>query len=130
MSRNPDYQFIPTDTDAVTALVTTVYEQLTGATVRPASPERLFIQWIASILVQERALANYAANQNIPSRAEGENLDALAELTNCRPRPEAEPAVCTVRFSISQAQDTAILIPAGTRVTDTSGSLVWATQAD
>lgn len=130
MSRNPDYQFIPTDTDAVTALVTTVYEQLTGATVRPASPERLFIQWISSILVQERALANYAANQNIPSRAEGENLDALAELTNCRPRPEAEPAVCTVRFSISQAQDTAILIPAGTRVTDTSGSLVWATQAD
>ena len=44
MSRNPDYQFIPTHTDAVTALVTTVYEQLTGATVRPASPERLFIQ--------------------------------------------------------------------------------------
>lgn len=130
MARNLDYPFIPTDTDAVTALVTAVYERLTGTTVRPASPERLFIQWISSILVQERALANYAANQNIPSRAEGKNLDALAELTNCRPRPEAEPAVCTVRFSISQAQDTAILIPAGTRVTDTGGSLVWATQAD
>ncbi len=114
----------------MTALVTAVYERLTGTTVRPASPERLFIQWISSILVQERVLANYAANQNIPSRAAGENLDALAELTNCRPRPEAEPAVCTVRFSISQAQDTAILIPAGTRVTDTGGGLAWATHAD
>ena len=29
MARNSEYQFIPTDTDAVTVLVTTVYEQLT-----------------------------------------------------------------------------------------------------
>lgn len=130
MPRNPEYQFIPTDTDAVTALVTEVYERLTGTTVRPGSPERLFTQWVGSILVQERVLMNYAANQNIPSRAEGENLDALAELTNCRPRPEAENAVCTVRFHISQALPSAVLIPAGTRVTDVGGGLVWATSAD
>lgn len=130
MPRNPEYQFIPTDTDAVTALVTEVYERLTGTTVRPGSPERLFTQWVGSILVQERVLMNYAANQNIPSRAEGENLDTLAELTNCRPRPEAENAVCTVRFHISQALPSAVLIPAGTRVTDVGGGLVWATSAD
>lgn len=130
MSRNPEYQFIPTDTDAVTALVTEVYEKMTGTTVRPGSPERLFIQWVSSIVIQERVLMNYAANQNIPSRAEGANLDALAELTNCRPRPEAEYAVCTVRFHISQALPSAALIPAGTRVTDTGGGLVWATSAD
>lgn len=130
MPRNPEYQFIPTDTDAVEALVTEVYERLTGTVVRPGSPERLFTQWVGSILVQERVLMNYAANQNIPSRAEGENLDALAELTNCRPRPEAENAVCTVRFHISQALPSAVLIPAGTRVTDVGGGLVWATSAD
>lgn len=130
MPRNPEYQFIPTDTDAVTALVTEVYEKLTGTIVRPGSPEHLFTQWVGSILVQLRVLINYAANQNIPSRAEGENLDALAELTNCRPRPEAECAVCTVRFHISQALPSAVLIPAGTRVTDTGGGLVWATSAD
>ncbi len=128
MSEKSEYQFISTDTEAVTALVTAVYERLTGGAVRPGSPERLFLQWIASVLVQERVLTNYAANQNIPSRAEGENLDALAELTNCRPRPEAERAVCTIRFHISQAQESAILIPAGTRVTD--GELVWETFAD
>lgn len=130
MPRNPEYQFIPTDTDAVTALVTEVYEKMTGTTVRPGSPERLFIQWVSNIVIQERVLMNYAANQNIPSRAEGANLDALAELTNCRPRPEAESAVCTVRFHTSQTLPTAVLIPAGTRVTDTGGGLVWATSAD
>lgn len=35
-----------------------------------------------------------------------------------------------MRFSISEAQNTAILIPAGTRVTDTGGGLIWATEAD
>jgi len=130
MDRNPEYQFIPTDTDALAALVTAVYEKLTGTAVRAGSPERLFIQWVSSVLVHERVLMNYAGNQNIPSRAEGENLDALAELTGCRPRPEAESAVCTMRFHISQVLPTAVLIPAGTRVTDAGGGLVWATFAD
>lgn len=129
MSRNPEYQFIPTDPEEIAAWLTARYEELTGGTVRPGSPERLFIQWAASILVQERVLANYAANQNIPSRAEGGNLDALATLTNCRPRPEAQPARCTMRFYISEAQTSAVLIPAGTRVTDADG-LVWETFAD
>ena len=130
MRTNSDYQFVPTDPEEITALLTQTYEQLTDTTVHPASPERLFIQWVTSILVQERVLTNYAANQNIPSRAEGANLDALAELTNCRPRPEAQQARCTVRFHISEAQESAVLIPAGTRVTDAAGAMVWATQAD
>ena len=79
MSRT-QYQFIPTDPDEIVEWMTAKYEELTGVTVQPGSPERLFIQWAASVVIQERALANYAANQNLPSRAEGENLDALAEL--------------------------------------------------
>lgn len=130
MQTNPDYQLVPTDPEEIAALLTQAYEQLTGTAVHPASPERLFIQWVTSVIVQERVLTNCAANQNIPSRARGENLDALAELTNCRPRPEAQPARCTVRFHISQAQESAVLIPAGTRVTDAAGAMVWATGAD
>lgn len=104
-----------------------MYEKLTGQTVQPGSPERVFIQWISSVIVQERVLNNYTGNQNIPSRAEGANLDALGELYGARPRPAAQAATCRMRFSISEAQATAILIPAGTRVTDASGTLVWAT---
>ncbi len=130
MSRNADHQFIPTDTETLVSLLVAAYEMITGATVQPASPERLFIQWVANVIVQERVLANYAANQNIPSRAEGENLDALAELTHAGSRPEAKAATCKIRFSISEVQDTAILIPAGTRVTDAKNTLIWETETD
>lgn len=130
MSRNTEHQFIPTDTGEVVALLTAIYEKITKTTVHPASPERLFIQYMANIIIQERVLNNYTGNQNIPSRAEGENLDALAELTHIKGRPEAKPAVCSVRFSISEAQDTAILIPAGTRVTDPTNTLIWETEED
>jgi len=111
-------------------LLTALYEQMTKTNVSPASPERLFIQYIANIIIQERVLANYAGNQNIPSRAEGKNLDALAELTRINGRPDAKPAVCRMRFSISEAQDTVILIRAGTRVTDPANTLIWETEAD
>ena len=80
MSRNTEFQFVSTDAAEITNFLITVYENLTGVSVRPASPEKLFAQWVASVIIQERVYNNYTANQNIPSRAEGKNLDALAEL--------------------------------------------------
>lgn len=129
MSR-AQYQFIPTDPDSIVEWMTAKYEELTGVTVQPGSPERLFIQWVASVVIQERTLANYAANQNLPSRAEGENLDALAELFYTKERPGAKAATCTMRFTISGALPFAVLIPGGTRVTDASKSMVWETEGD
>ena len=129
-NRNTEYQFISTDTEELEALMIAIYEKMTGVSVRPASPEKLFIQWVTGIVIQERGHNNYTGNQNIPSRAEGENLDALAELFYVTQRPAAQAAICTERFYISEAQDTAILIPAGTRVTDASNTLVWETTVD
>ena len=130
MSRNEEYQFIPTDTDSVISIAVAMYEKLTGTVVHPASPEMQFIRWVSNIIIQERVLNNYTGNQNIPSRAEGENLDALAELTYLRERPESKAATCKMKFSISEAQDTAVLIPAGTRITDANGTLTWETVTD
>lgn len=130
MSRNTEYQFFSTDAGEVVAGMVEKYEEITGTSVQPGSPEKLFIQWAAAVIIQERVLANYAGNQNIPSRAEGENLDALGELFFAQERPEAKAAVCTVRFSISEAQSFAVLIPAGTRVTDSSRTLIWETRQD
>lgn len=130
MSRNGEYQFVPTDAETLVALMVAAYEKITGAAVHPGSPERLFIQWISNIIIQERVLNNYTGNQNIPSRAEGKNLDALGELFLEHDRPAARAAVCTERFSISEVQATAILIPARTRVTDASNTLVWETVSD
>lgn len=128
--RNPEYTFLPVDPAALEASLIERYLEITGVTVRPGSPERLFIKWVAAILVQERALQNYWMNQNIPSRAEGENLDALAELFYAQKREKAKPATCTVRFSLSETQEMAVLIPAGTRVTDEGKTLYWETGED
>lgn len=130
MSRNTDYQFVPTDAESVEAQLVSYYEKLTGASLQPADPMRLLFKTVAYVIVLERADTNYTGNQNIPSRAAGANLDTLAELFNVSGRPDAQPAVCTERFYISEAQESAILIPAGTRVTDTSSTLVWETVAD
>ncbi len=130
MNRNTQYQFIETDAEAVAALLVSLYEKFTGQPVKPASPEMLFIRWVGDVIVQERALNNYTGNQNIPSRAEGENLDALGELYFGYARPEAKAAVCQMKFDISEAQESAVLIPAGTRITDANAALVWETVED
>ena len=127
--RNPEHQFVDAGTESLVSLLVQGYEQITGATAQPGSPEQIFIRWVASILVQERVLMNVIGNQNIPSRAEGENLDALAQLLKLQGRPQAQPAVCTQRFYISEAQQSAVLVPQGTRVT-CSGGLIWETVED
>ncbi len=125
-----DYQFVSLDEEQLQAQMIAAYERICGVAVQPGSPERLFIQWVAAVIWQERVLNNYTGNQNIPSRAQGENLDALAELFYLRERPKAKAAACTIRFDISAAQEQAVLIPAGTRVSDSANTLIWATAAD
>lgn len=130
MSRSSDYQFISTDTNALVTQLIAAYEKITATTVHPASPERLFISWIADVIIQERVLNNYTGNQNIPSRAQGVDLDALGELFYDNARPQAQAAVTTMRFYISEPQTVAVLVPKGTRVTDKNNTLVWETMGD
>ncbi len=127
MARDSEYQFIVTDVSELEAVITEAYERITGNSLLPASREKLFVKWVTNIITHERVLNNYTGNQNIPSRAEGENLDALGELLYEVERPMAKAAVCTERFYISAPQKTVVLIPKGTRVSDTNGMLVWET---
>ena len=80
---------MPTDPEEVVTELIALYEAIFETTVQPASPERLFIQYIAAAFIQERVQSNYTGNQNIPNRAEGKNLDALTELTYSKERPAA-----------------------------------------
>lgn len=130
MGRNVSYEFVSTDSDELVSAIIAVYEELTGISVRPSSPEKLFIQWVANILVLERTHINRAGNSNIPSRAEGSDLDALGETIFDLARPEPGPSVVRVRFYLSEAQNFNILIPAGTRVTDAGWTLYWSTDKD
>lgn len=128
--RNTQYKFVSTDPDEIVAELTSIYESITGRTVHQASPEKLFIQWVANSFVLLYAQINYIGNQNIPSRASGENLDHLAELFFMHTRPQAVAATTVFRFTISEAQETAILIPEGTQVTTPDWEPVFETTED
>lgn len=125
-----DYKFVSTDAEEIVQALISAYELLTGVAINPASPERLFISWVADMIVQERVLINYTANQNLPSHAVGMNLDNLGELFYDKDRPQAQKARTTIEVTLSAAQSGATLIPAGTRFTDANFTMYWTTQAD
>lgn len=130
MSRSTKYQFVDTDASAIETRLIAEYERETKRTLNPGDPDRLFLAWVANVIVQERVNQNHVGNQNIPSSAEEAHLDALGKWIFSLERRGAQPAKCTVRFHLSQAQPTAIPVPAGTRVSDASRRLVWATVED
>lgn len=125
----PDIEFVDTDTDTLINSLIRSYELFTGRTLYPADPVRLFILWIADIIIQERINIDFSAKQNIPRYAEGEYLDSLAELFKNTYRLKAEKARTTFRFTLSTVLDTAVIIPKGTRVSVDS-DITFATNED
>lgn len=119
----PDIDFVETDTETIESNLIALYEnfvqQVPGRErykVYPASPERLFISWVANIIVQQRVIINETAKKNVPRYADGEYLDSLAELFKDLERLPASPASAMFRFYISEAQKQSVIIPAGTRI--------------
>ena len=123
----PDINFVETDTETITNELINQYESFTGRTLYPADPVRVFILWIASIIVRERALINDAARANVPRFARGKQLDSLCELFTGLKRLSASTAAVTMRFYISAPQISAVVINKGTRVT-ADGSVYFATE--
>lgn len=101
-SNLPKVEFVDTDTEKLTNKLIAGYEGLTGRTLYPADPVRIFILWIASIIIQERVQINESAKQNLPRYAVGENLDSLSEIFHNVPRLEPQAAKTTLRFYITK----------------------------
>ncbi len=112
----PAISFVETDTETLVNALIRSFERFTGRTLYPGDPVRLFILWIADIMIQERVNIDFSAKQNLPRYAEGEYLDSLAEIFKDAYRLEPEAARVTFRFTRSLALDTATIIPAGTRI--------------
>lgn len=123
----PDISFVDTDTEALVNRLIKAYELFTNRTLYPADPARLFILWIADIIMQERVIIDTAAKQNVPRYAEGIYLDSLAEIFKDTPRIQPQAAWTTLRFYISAAQPSAQTIPSGTRAT-VDGEITFATE--
>lgn len=119
MSRNSNYNdivFVDTDSDKVLSELIGRYEEITGRTLYPADPVRLFINWAAAVIIQQRVNINEAARQNVPRYAQGEYLDSLSELFFNLQRKQGAAASVELRFEISAAQSENVVIEAGTRV--------------
>lgn len=130
MSRaGSDYEFVTMDASQIENDLAAMYTAITGRTAT-SGPDRLFIQWIASILLLCNANINKAGNANLASRAEGEDLDILARDIYGVTRPSATAAGAQIEFTISAAQASPVLIPAGTRVTNQGNTIVFATDED
>ena len=124
-----DISYVETDTETIVNTLIQGYEKIAGRTLYPADPARLFILWVADIIVQERVNIDFSAKQNIPRYAEGEYLDSLAELFKGAERLEPEKARTTLQYTLSIPLEVATTIPAGTRATP-DGEIVFATLED
>ncbi len=124
---NTDLRFVETNTEMVKTSLITSFEKIVGRTLYPADPERLFVLWVAQIIVQLRVMINETARQNLSRYAKGEKLDALAELFHNVSRLPETYATTTIRFYFSTVLDNAQLIPEGTRIT-TSNGIVFETE--
>lgn len=122
----PEISFVNTDTEPLVTALITSYEKFTGRTLYPADPARLFILWIADIIIQERVLIDESAKQNVPRYAQGVYLDSLAEIFKDTYRLQPQAATTTFRFYLSTALPYQHLISKGTRVA-VDGNIVFET---
>lgn len=109
--------------DIESAIITT-YEAVSGRKIYPGDPVRLFLESIATIIVQQRLLIDFSAKQNLLYYSTGDFLDQIGYLVGT-PRLEAQSAIVTLRYTISAPQAGIFTIPAGEQATD--GRTIFAT---
>lgn len=86
----------------------------------PGDERRIFGEGIVSLFVSMFSLFNDRAKQRTLRYARGNVLDAIGERYNVL-RAAPTKATAVFRFSIIEAQDVNIVIPAGTRITADGG---------
>lgn len=123
----PDVSFIDNDglSDMMKRLVANYekrYKEVTGKTISlgAADPNRVLLYAIALDLYQIEQYVDRAGKQDLLKYSYGEFLDNLAGNRRVT-RQQPSAARTTIRFTLSEARDYAIGIPAGTRVTNGDG---------
>ncbi len=112
----PELEFVSTDADALELEVVSAVETLLGRKLARADPLRIFLKGVEAVLLQQRALINHAAKQNLLAYAEGAYLDHIGALVGLA-RKDAVAAKCTMRLTLSTPREIAVIIPRGTRFT-------------
>ncbi len=124
----PDINFVETDTETVLNEVISVFESYVGRKLYPGDPLLLILKAATSYIIIQNEKFEYIAKQNLVKYAdEGylENLGAMVGVSRLQPTS----ALVTLRFTISQAQNSVVPIAKGTRVM-TGNSIYFATVDD
>lgn len=128
----PNISFSELDPAAVESSIITVYESVSGSTLFPGNPVRLFLESLAYIISMQNAAIDAAGKQNLLAYAMDTHLDHLGQLMDTG-RMAPAPAMTCMRFSLAEPLPWAVLIPQGSRVTTGNngvggaGGLVFAT---
>lgn len=123
----PDIQFAEADAVKTISSILTIHEGITGKSLAPADPERLFLMGLASIIVQQRELINHAGKMNLLAYSEKGFLDHLGAFSETE-RLGVSFAKTICRFSIAEPLGFVVAIVKGTRVSP-DGKLFFGTDA-
>ncbi|MEM9450909.1 MAG: baseplate J/gp47 family protein [Cyanobacteria bacterium P01_E01_bin.6] len=113
-----------------TEIVDRTAQELQRDRIYDGEPIRLFLAVMAYRETLIRAAIQFTGEQNLVSYAQNQYLDLIGEAFDA-PRLTAAAAVTTLRFTKdSDATNISALVPQGTRVQSSDGSLEFATDTD
>lgn len=115
----PNISFAEKSAEIIEAQIINKYQEVSGRTLAEADPIRLFLLSVAYIIVQQRALIDFAGKQNLLKYSSGEYLDNLGALIGVY-RKEASASTTVLRFHVSSPLAFVVNIPKGTRATHNS----------
>ena len=123
----PDIDFVDVDAAKVEEALFSAYTAITGRTLGQADPIRLFILFVADVIIRLLNKINDTGKQNLLKYSTGDNLDNLAANAWVTRIP-ASAATTTLEVTLSDARGNETIIPAGTRVSPES-NMYFATDA-
>ena len=102
--------FLEYDAQAIHDNIISRLQEATGEVLPEGDERRVFAEALTAYMLAVLADVEDVAKQKMLRYARGEVLDGLGEMYGCE-RIEAEPATCTLRFTVPAAQPYAVTVP-------------------
>lgn len=121
-----DIYFAEIDAREIWSRMLARFEAAFSDTLEASDERRIFLQQELQIIVGLYNSLNFAGRMTLLRYAYGEYLDAIGEDRDVN-RLTATKAETTLRFSLQEARQNSVLIPAGTRATTADDNLTFET---
>lgn len=120
--------FVTIDASAILSNVVSTFESIVGYTITEGQPEYSFCSCLAYYYSLAMQRINETGKSQLISYSSAPVLDYIAELVGVT-RLSASGASCTLQFNLISGH-LAVVIPLGTRVASSDGSVIFATDDD